>query len=146
MGGQHRDGVPAPLVLLHQTDERIAVEQRSVRTGDNNGTVQRHAVGHKALQRALNGAACAWNLILIGDEDGGIHRHGLLHNAVAFVADDDDEPVRVERAARVDGVAEQGTPRNRVQDLRGARFHPPAARTTTAAGGFFTGAPLPLES
>jgi hypothetical protein len=77
-------------------------------------------------QRALDRAAGARDVVLVGDQDPGRQGAGVRDDLVAGVPDDDHDAARLELLRGRDGVAEHRPPAEGVQHLGGARSHPGA--------------------
>ena len=114
--------------------ERVVVQERHVAAEHED--VARE-VGD-LRERDLDGASRAGNLVLVDDDDlGGDAEHGL-GDEVAFVPDDHQDALRVQRPRRVEHMTEQRASADAVQHLGSADFIRvpwPAARMTTASWG-----------
>ena len=112
-----------------------AVEQRHVAVGDDDGAVE---AGGQRLEGALDGAAGALDVVLVGDDGRrGRRSRDVLGDAVALVAHDDGEVLGlVPRAARIAWATSVRPPI--VWSTLGVvdfmRVPSPAARTITAVG------------
>ena len=92
---------------------RVSPEQRHV-AGDEHGAAE---PGRQRVQAALDGAAGALDVVLVGDDEARVEGGAHLDDAVALVADDDLHVVGTRGAGRADGVADEREATDVVQDL-----------------------------
>ena len=110
MGGQH-------------LAQGLGGEQWDVAVGDDDGAGE---VGRQRGETALDGAAGALDLVLIGDEAVGVALGDVGSDEVTFVPHDDLEVDGVDASGCRDRMVDQAAPTDGVQDLRHRRLHPGA--------------------
>ncbi len=135
--GDDGDGRPAGLVGLGQRDERLAAQQRDVAVGDEDGPGE---VRGQGVEATLGGPAGALDLVLVGDDDPVVEGLAEGDDLVAPVPDDDGDVLGAGVPPGPDGVAEERSPADAVEDLRRRGLHPrPLARGEDDDGGRVSG-------
>ena len=104
--------------------QRVAGQQRGISHRDEDGAGE--VVGERR-EPALDGAAGAGDLVLVGDDGHRILDADVLGHEVALMAYDDDEMGGLGRAGRDERMTEQGSSGQGMQHFRGRGLHPRAA-------------------
>ncbi len=95
-------------------------EQRHVAVGDDDGALE---AGRERLERALDGATGALDLVLVGDEHVGVVLEHVLGDLVALVPHDDGEVLGSDPAGSPQGMPHERAPADRVQHLGDRGLH-----------------------
>jgi hypothetical protein len=111
------------LVRHRELDEGVAGEQRNVAVRDEDRARQ---VCRQRLEAALDGAAGALDVVLVGDDEPGIQGGALLDDAVALVADHHADVLGPGLPGGPDRVADQRQATDAVQNLGCRGLHPGA--------------------
>ena len=114
------DGTAGRVVRRDESLERGARQQRHVAVGDDDGAGE---VAGQRLERALHGAPCPLDVVLVGDDRLRVDLRHVLGDAVALVAHDDGEVVRARAPGRPDRVGHETAASDRVEDLGGRGLH-----------------------
>ena len=111
------------LVGGDQIGQGVRRQEGDVAVGDDDGAGDGLDGLIEGLEAALDGAAGAGNLVLVGDDGAGQHALNLGGDDVALVTHDGDQVLGVEAVGGAQGVSDHGQARQGVNDLRESRFH-----------------------
>ncbi len=112
---------PAASWAATRPRERLGVEQRHVAVRDDDRAGRGRA--GSTLERALDGAARALDLVLVGDEYVGVVLEHVLGDPVALVPHDDGEVLGSDPAGSPQGMPHERAPADRVQHLGDRGLH-----------------------
>ena len=105
------------LVGGDQIGQGVRRQEGDVAVGDDDGAGDGLDGLIEGLEAALDGAAGAGNLVLVGDDGAGQHALNLGGDDVALVTHDGDQVLGIEAVGGAQGVSDHGQARQGVNDL-----------------------------
>ena len=115
---QDSDGVPRALMGGDQLGQGVRRQERNIAVGDDNCARRGGDCGVESLEAALDGAAGAGNLILVGDDGSGTDARDFCGDNLALVAHDGDQMLGVEAVSSAQSVSDHGQASEGMHNLR----------------------------
>ena len=111
------------LVGGDQLGQGVRGQGGDIAVGDDDGAGDGLDGLIEGLEAALDGAAGAGDLVLVGDDGAGQYALDFCGDDLALMTDDGDQVLGVEAVGGAQGVSDHGQARQGVNDLREGRFH-----------------------